>query len=249
MDQGLGEGFIYRLAANWLARRWNRPMLAPDALEGLNDAQCVTAVLDHLYAGTAAPMPRSEAGSLISGMDRVARIIGRALADYRAVPIEPPLRTVLFRCIQGMAPADNPLDLPSFLTSGDYRAGWDALVGGPLEVHAIDCDHFSLVLEPHSSQLAAGIRAVLACPPRSNGRVHVAQVVLDQVRRALPDVPPEQIRPDRSMTELGANSIDRVEVTLAAMTALGVEVRPRDLSGLSTIDALIDVLHQQMGGG
>ncbi len=248
MDQGFGEGFIYRLAGNWLAKRWGRPMLAPDALAALDDAQRVTSVLDHLYAGAPPPMPRPEASRLIGGMDRVARVIGRALADYRAVPIEPPLRTVLFRCTQGMAPADNPLDLPAFLTDGDYRAGWDVLVGGPLELHAIECDHFSLVLEPHAGRLAAGIRTVLAGELAAGSRAHVARVVLEQVRQGLPEVPPAEIRPERSMTELGANSIDRVEVTLAAMAVLGIDIPPRDLVGLATIDALIDVLHRHAGG-
>jgi NADPH:quinone reductase-like Zn-dependent oxidoreductase/3-oxoacyl-(acyl-carrier-protein) synthase/thioesterase domain-containing protein/acyl carrier protein/SAM-dependent methyltransferase len=248
MDQGLGEGFIYRLAGNWLARRWDRPMLSPDALAGLSDAQRAKRVLDHLYAGTPPPMPRQEADRLIVGMDRVARVIGRALADYRTVPIAPPIRTVLFRCTHGMAPADNPLDLPAFLTDGDYRAGWDLLVGGPLEVHAIECDHFSLVLEPHASRLAAAIRPMLrAGQPSTCSREHVARVVLDQVRHGLPDVPPAEIRPERSMTELGATSIDRVEVTLAAMEALGADIPPRDLAGLANIDALIDVLHRHIG--
>ena len=243
MDQGFGDGFIYRLAGNWLARRWDRPMLAPCVLSGLTDTERRTVVLDHLYGGATPPMPRAEAERLIEGMDRVARAIGRALADYRGEPIAPPLRTVLFRCEQGMAPAENPLDLPAFLTDGDYRAGWETLVGQPLEVHGIDCDHFSLVLEPHASQLASGIRKVLK---GDDSRARVAAVVLEQVRLGLPDVPPSEIRPDRGMTELGANSIDRVEVTLAAMTALGVDVPPRDLTGLTTIDALIDVLHQHM---
>ncbi len=248
MDQDFGEGFIHRLAGNWLAKRWGRPMLAPDALVGLDDAQREASVLDHLYAGAPPPMPRPEASRLIRGMDRVARVIGRALADYRAVPIDPPLRTVLFRCTQGMAPADNPLDLPAFLTDGDYRAGWDALVGGPLEVQTIECDHFSLVLEPHASRLAAGMRAVLAGKPPAGSRAHVARVVLEQVRQGLPDVPPAEIRPERNMTELGANSIDRVEVTLAAMAELGIDIPPRDLVGLASIDALIDVLHRHVGG-
>jgi acyl transferase domain-containing protein/thioesterase domain-containing protein/SAM-dependent methyltransferase/NAD(P)-dependent dehydrogenase (short-subunit alcohol dehydrogenase family) len=263
MDQGFGDGFIYRLAGNWLARRWDRPMLAAGALVGLDDAQRVTAVLDHLYAGAPPPMPRQEAVRLIQGMDRVARVIGRALADYRTDPIVPPLRTVLFRCTQGMAPADNPLDLPAFLTDGDYRAGWDTLTGAPPEVHPIDCDHFSLVLEPHASRLAAAIRAVvsdvssaglsgeppagLSGEPPPGSRAHVARVVLDRVRLGLPEVPPAEIRPDRSMTELGATSIDRVEVTLAAMEALGADIPPRDLAGLTTIDALIDVLHRHIG--
>ncbi len=248
MNQGFGEGFIYRLAGNWLAKRWGRPMLAPDALAALDDAQRAARVLDHLYAGAPPPMPREEASRLIGGMDRVARVIGRALADYRAVPIKPSIRTVLFRCTQGMAPADNPLDLPAVLIDGDYRAGWDALVGGLLEVHTIECDHFSLVLEPHASLLAAGIRTMLADDPAAGSRAHVARVVLEQVRQGLPEVPPAEIRPERSMTELGANSIDRVEVTLAAMALLGVDIPPRDLVGLATIDALIDVLHRHAGG-
>jgi NADPH:quinone reductase-like Zn-dependent oxidoreductase/3-oxoacyl-(acyl-carrier-protein) synthase/thioesterase domain-containing protein/acyl carrier protein/SAM-dependent methyltransferase len=249
MGQGLGDGFIYRLAANWLAQRWNRPMLPPAALDGRSGAEHLPVVLDHLYAGAPPPIPRDEAARMIAGMDRVAQVIGQALAEYRAEPIVPPLRTVLFRCSQGMAPVENPLGLPAFLTDGDYRAGWDRLVGTAPEVHTIDCDHFSLVLEPHATVLAAGIRAVLTGGDDACSHALVTRVVLDEVRRGLPEVPPEAICPERGMSELGANSIDRVEMTLAAMSALGVDVPPRDLMGLTTIGALIDVLHRRLDRG
>ncbi len=200
-------------------------------------------------------MPRAEAHALIDGMEAVAGAIGRALSGYRPAPIDPPLPTLLVRCTRGMAPAGNPLDLPAFLTEGDYREGWADLVGGAIETVDIDCDHFSLVLQPHVDRLATAIRDRLTAGPRSAAprtdarRARVAAVVLDKVRRGLADVPEVAVTPDRSMTELGATSLDRVEIALAAMEELGLDIPPRDLTGLANIDGLIDTLHRHMLAG
>jgi thioesterase domain-containing protein/acyl carrier protein len=247
MDAAFGDGFIHRLAANWLGSRWGgTAMLDPEVLDEVPEERRTDLALDHLFTTSTPPMAREELRALIDGMDAVAGGIGRALAAYEAEPIAPALPTLLIRCERGMAPEDNPLGLPAFLTDGDYRAGWEALVGAKMETVAVDCDHFSLVLQTHVDRVAEAIRATLLPAPKANGRNQVAAVVLEKVRSGLADVPPEEIVPERSMTDLGATSLDRVEVTLAAMEALGLDIPPRDLVGLANIDALIDVLHRHL---
>ena len=249
MDQAFGDGFIHRLAANWLGERWGGGTVRLPAAElAAVDAGARTGlVVDHLFRTASPPMPRAEAHAMIDGMDAVAGAIGRALSAYRPAPIDPPLPTLLVRCSRGMAPAGNPLDLPAFLTEGDYRAGWADLVGGAIDTVDIDCDHFSLVLEPHVNRLATAIRDRLNAAGRTDARrARVAAVVLDKVRRGLADVPEVAVTPDRSMTELGATSLDRVEIALAAMEELGLDIPPRDLTGLANIDGLIDTLHRHM---
>ncbi|AFX99663.1 ptzD [Candidatus Endolissoclinum faulkneri L2] len=248
MDLAFGGGFVYRLAANWLSSIWGgAEMLELGALTDSNKDLWLDIVLDHLFSTSSPPMKREELHAMIKGMEVVASTIGRALAAYNTSPINPALKTMLIRCEQGMAPKDNPLGLPAFLTDGDYRFGWDRLVGGMLKIFTVDCDHFSLVLEPNINQVVEAIHSFLCITPRKIiTREHVVNVVLDNIRKGLVDVPAEEIMPEASMTDLGATSLDRVEVTLAAMEELGLDIPPRDLVGLANINALIDILYKHL---
>ncbi|AHC73995.1 ptzD [Candidatus Endolissoclinum faulkneri L5] len=248
MDMSFGGGFIYRLAANWLSSIWGGvKMLELEALTDTNKEFWADIVLNHLFSTSSPPMKREELHAMIKGMDVVASTIGKALAAYNTAPINPALKTMLIRCEQGMASKDNPLGLPAFLTDGDYRVGWDKLVGGVLKIFAVDCDHFSLVLEPNIKQVVEAIHSFLCVTPQKKiTRAHVVDVVLNNIRKNLVDVPSEEIIPEVSMTDLGATSLDRVEVTLAAMEELGLDIPPRDLVGLANINALIDILFKHL---
>jgi acyl carrier protein len=72
--------------------------------------------------------------------------------------------------------------------------------------------------------------------------------VLDVVRKHLMDVveglPAESIDTSRSMKELGANSLDIVEVVSCAMRELRVKVPRSELSRLTNVDGLVDLLHR-----
>lgn len=77
-------------------------------------------------------------------------------------------------------------------------------------------------------------------------RAEVARVVIDMIAQILPEIPPADIQPHRSLASLGATSIDRVEVALGAMEALGLVMRPSEFAGIATIDGLIDLLHARL---
>jgi polyketide biosynthesis acyl carrier protein len=78
-------------------------------------------------------------------------------------------------------------------------------------------------------------------------RNEVQMVVLTEISRLLPDVRPEQVDPSRSMAELGASSLDRMDVVVASQDALGIQVPAGEFAGVADIRGLVDVLFSHCG--
>ena len=72
--------------------------------------------------------------------------------------------------------------------------------------------------------------------------------ILDVVKKHLVEVVGEidadQIDPTRSMKDMGANSLDIVEVVSCAMRELKVKVPRSELSKLTNIDGLVNMLYE-----
>ncbi|MFE0417507.1 phosphopantetheine-binding protein [Streptomyces tendae] len=60
----------------------------------------------------------------------------------------------------------------------------------------------------------------------------------------LPELDPAAVTPDRSLSDLGANSIDRTEITTLAMERLDVSVPVTELQGVRDIAALVRLLRK-----
>jgi len=60
------------------------------------------------------------------------------------------------------------------------------------------------------------------------------------------DLTEDRIDPAVSMKELGINSLDIVEVVSCSMRELKVKVPRSELSKLTNIDGLVDLLHQSV---
>jgi polyketide biosynthesis acyl carrier protein len=73
-------------------------------------------------------------------------------------------------------------------------------------------------------------------------RAGVARLVHETVAAILPQVPAEQITGDKHLKDLGADSVDRVEIIMALIDALGVRAPMAGFSTVPDIDALIDFL-------
>jgi acyl carrier protein len=58
------------------------------------------------------------------------------------------------------------------------------------------------------------------------------------------DLTEDKINPAMSMKELGINSLDIVEVVSCSMRELRVKVPRSELSKLTNIDGLVDLLHR-----
>ena len=67
---------------------------------------------------------------------------------------------------------------------------------------------------------------------------HIANVLLD--------VDVAAITPERSLTELGANSVDRVEISMGALEELGLDIPRVELNGVRNIGGLVSVLHRHL---
>jgi acyl carrier protein len=72
--------------------------------------------------------------------------------------------------------------------------------------------------------------------------------ILDTVKKHLmdnlEDLKDEAFDPARSMKELGANSLDIVEVVSCTMRDLKIKVPRAELSKLTNVDGLVDLLYK-----
>lgn len=242
MQAAFGPGYVHLVVGGWLATRWgaDRALTLGD-LAGLDKEGMLERVLDHLFAHASPPLPRADVRRMLVALDRVGWSVGQALRDYRPTRLDGLVDVVMIACEAGMAGGENPLGLPDTAAARDYRDGWDALFVAPMRVIPLACDHFSLF----RGEAADALRAHLADAPADR----VTEIVLALVRETLPDVPADLVVPARSMTELGATSIDRVDVATLAMESLGVRVPNEALAGVASIGDLIDLLRQHAGHG
>ncbi|MCW5698130.1 MAG: KR domain-containing protein [Bauldia sp.] len=239
MQAGYGPGYVYLVVGNWFGARWGtaRSLVLSD-LAGLDKPAMLERVLDHLFEHLTPPLPREAVRRQIEALDRIGWRVGDALRAYRAEPIAASLEVLLFECRDGMAGGANPLGLPVDAAGETYREGWDALFSTPVTRIAMACDHFALLKGEAGRTVGERIAG------RDDGRARIAGVVLGLVREILPDAPPELVVPERSMAELGATSIDRVEVATLAMESLGLRIPNGELASVNSIGDLIDVLHR-----
>ena len=68
----------------------------------------------------------------------------------------------------------------------------------------------------------------------------VIEVIKRLIEENLDDVKAEDINPEKSMKDYGANSLDMIEVVSCAMRELGIKVPRAELAEIQNIDALAD---------
>lgn len=76
-------------------------------------------------------------------------------------------------------------------------------------------------------------------------RDEIQGVVLKYLARAVDEIDPATVDTSRSMKDLGANSLDIVEVVSSTMREIRVKVPRKELNGLTNIDGLVDMLHER----
>ena len=72
---------------------------------------------------------------------------------------------------------------------------------------------------------------------------HVFAVVKKHLLATVDGLKEDQVEPSKSMKELGANSLDIVEIVSVSMRELKVKVPRSELSKLTNIGGLVDLLH------
>jgi polyketide biosynthesis acyl carrier protein len=73
----------------------------------------------------------------------------------------------------------------------------------------------------------------------------VAALVRDVIGTILPGVPVSAMTERRHLRELGADSVDRVEIILSILDRLGLDEPMSSFSGLPNLGALVDFLTTQ----
>lgn len=77
----------------------------------------------------------------------------------------------------------------------------------------------------------------------------VLAVVRKHIVDTLDDVDEAQIEPGKSMKDIGANSLDIVEIVSSSMRELKVKVPRSELAKLQNIGELVDLLHNILEQG
>ena len=77
----------------------------------------------------------------------------------------------------------------------------------------------------------------------------IFEVVKNHIVDTLEDVDESKIDATKSMKELGANSLDIVEIVSCSMRELKVKVPRSELAKLANIQELVDLLYQVMQQG
>ena len=83
--------------------------------------------------------------------------------------------------------------------------------------------------------------------PGHEGRAGVDRAVREVIASILPHLSPESVPGERHLRDLGADSVDRVEIVLGAMRRVGVERPLSSFSDLPSVDALVDYLCREGG--
>ncbi|HEY1108141.1 MAG TPA: phosphopantetheine-binding protein [Opitutaceae bacterium] len=74
----------------------------------------------------------------------------------------------------------------------------------------------------------------------------IFEVVKANLLKVMIDLKPEQVTIDQSMTDLGANSVDRVEVVMYSMEELGLDIPRAELHGAKNIAGLVEILARHL---
>lgn len=73
---------------------------------------------------------------------------------------------------------------------------------------------------------------------------HVFEAVKNVIVEILPDVTTDAISIEKQLKDLGANSIDRMEIVTKSMQALEIKIPLMSFAGVSNIEGLVDVLSE-----
>ena len=76
----------------------------------------------------------------------------------------------------------------------------------------------------------------------------VFTTVKANIMEVLPDIPAADITIDKRLKDLGANSVDRMEVVTLSMEDLGLKIPLVEFAGITNIESLVQFLHSRKNG-
>lgn len=81
---------------------------------------------------------------------------------------------------------------------------------------------------------------------RELDRADVLAAVFESIHEILPTVETASLRPDVHLRDLGADSIDRVEIIAMALGRLGIGEPLASFTDLRDIDGMVDLLYRKL---
>ena len=80
----------------------------------------------------------------------------------------------------------------------------------------------------------------------SSSKEDVFAVVKNNIMSILSNLDPDAVKPEVSMKELGANSIDRMDVVIQSMEDLSLKIPLVEFAKVGNIGGLVDLLHSKL---
>ena len=77
-------------------------------------------------------------------------------------------------------------------------------------------------------------------------KTEILAVITEAIKEILPDVDESLINDNASLTELGANSIDRSEIVMQTMMDLGVKTSLGEMAALKNIGELANFYYEHI---
>ncbi|PEP90340.1 poly(3-hydroxyalkanoate) depolymerase [Bacillus wiedmannii] len=74
----------------------------------------------------------------------------------------------------------------------------------------------------------------------------IFELVINNIREVLPELEGHSFQPMDQLVNLGANSVDRVEIILMTMEELELRIPRVELSGANNIGELVEVLYEKL---
>lgn len=76
-------------------------------------------------------------------------------------------------------------------------------------------------------------------------KVEIFNCLKECIVDVLLDVDENDIKIEQSLKDLGANSIDRMDITIDCMKATGIKIPPQKLGNISNIQELVDAFYEE----
>lgn len=78
------------------------------------------------------------------------------------------------------------------------------------------------------------------------GRDQIFEVIKSNVCKVLFDIDPAIVSPEKKLADLGANSVDRVEITMYSMEELGLKIPRVELHGVENLQCLVELFYKRL---
>lgn len=76
-------------------------------------------------------------------------------------------------------------------------------------------------------------------------REEIFNIVKESIAEILPETDVESLKVEDSLRELGANSIDRADIIIDTMEALGVKIPLVEFGNLANIREIVDLFYEK----